>query len=1104
MGIYLPVALPLNTTCERSSCDYVLANSDGLPFIWQDWMGDAFNRAAHQPRCFQVSHDDTVTRQTPHPRRCYAPASMVCSSSCPRPGVPIYPAPANVTRQNPVSPPILLARQRRRKLINITDSVSSLHHTPSSTDLPLSALADASSQISDPNFGLPKSTNPRHVVGYDCSDPLDIQPLRAQSQRHSCTIPSSPLNQRNATIAILQKSDLLRISLRQCVITETVVPYYCGVWSHGVFVHPWARFKQSVSVSQAECHSMWDKLLYVDPQNVPHKLRANATSTVFYNIAGRTVFLDDGAVACEGSTYTDSNGKPFYNMVVSAHREITLLTQPATVSQEGVIHVTRPDVFLSCSLNSEACSNTHGHFIWNRPAPDETCRYYQTRISSGIIMADQYGVDTFMSNDGSLIRLLIGDAVSTCGHVLHATNYPKLFVSLQDVHIPIFNRSLHPTDFSIYTYANQQDSWLYGYLTTYIRDEFQAVHYQSCQRRLLESNLAYDTLLAEQHGSIDGDTAALGGGWFVTTGGEAWFKHRCRRIIVSARSSSSCHASLPVSLSPSDTARFLLSRDLPPSTNISFFLEPHSRRLTTRGIAINCTRHFYGLYQGLNGNWIRSSPTLSFPDAPDILTSDAIRDLVVNRPEDFNFDEGGIYHSDDILRMETHLQSHRAIQDVSVALGRDAQAFQWTSSSSSGSPFSPAFYSNAILSFSPLGWLWDGLLQWGQFVSIIMGIVYIVKFFIWLYSCHGRLLLPIAIENAQARGNFFRHVYTAAFPPRRTSSRRPRSRSTSPPPPPMPLQSVSRSRSWDSIARARADIEELRNLVKTSTLQRRATPQGQTRDSSQHNPESVPLMFEMDNLTPAKTKTLPPPQIQTATAPDLTLPIQPRYPSLSPKPVVKHAARYSPPRRSNKHQKRSPPTPPPKPLLSQWIPPPTHHSWPQPQPNSSHSSKEELTTLQLNMSVPPPTTAHFPVLRPTSSTLHLPTTSPRISPTTQVTTTQQLHTTQGSAFAATQHLRNTQGSSFSSVTVHTRTPSPTASTIEFRTLRRQLECLITDVTNVPANLASTARHNLIFNMKTAYTHLEQAAISGQSVDHWHGQLQTFRREALLLDPSHMS
>jgi hypothetical protein len=160
-----------------------------------------------------------------------------------------------------------------------------------------------------------------------------------------------------------------------------------------------------------------------------------------------------------------------------------------------------------------------------------------------------------------------------------------------------------------------------------------------CERAALIRGQAYARLAAEQRAASDGETTALGGGWFATAAGDAWYRYYCRLIWVQARHTSQCYSALPVILSSSDLQRYYTDRDLdlPKRINpkvgrggnqqeegeetkeIMFFLEPHTHRLTTVGIQITCVEEFAPLYRNTNNNWMRITSTISSSRTPIVI-----------------------------------------------------------------------------------------------------------------------------------------------------------------------------------------------------------------------------------------------------------------------------------------------------------------------------------------------------------------------------------------------------------------------------------------------------------------------------------------------------
>ena len=782
VGVYLPIELPLATACKQQECDQYLRLANGTSFKWAWWMKDSFDREQNQPRCYRATATGPQSMLKAVSSNCYQNHAVLCVTDCPTEGPPTFPSPLVVRNYFPKTPPMMQHRKRVTRLQdpNYNQSLDDFLAPPTINHSQLSPWS-LTPGYADPAPEIETTRDPKDLIAYDCTDPLDIQSFQMATQSQSCLLPSQPQHQRNASYFLLQKSDTIKLHLRQCRVMETTIPFYCGAWSHQTFAYPFLQIEEKVPVSPRECEDLWDTWTYVDPHKNVHHLIPNDTTRVYYLQAGASD-ISDGTIHCQGGRY-DFKGVTYENMVVAKSLTIQLLTQPASIDDNEVVHVLRPDILLSCPALDEKCvTNTAGTFIWKAPNSDQACRYHKLRHVTGITITDQFGVDTFMSTDNSLIRLLIKEATSRCGHVLLSTNYADLFLTA-DIYATIFDSPLPASEFSAFTYANQQDGFLYGFLTSYIRKEFQAVHYHACQRKLLDKQFNYDTLLAEQHGATDGDTAQLTNGFFVTVAGEAWYRHRCRKIIVTALSLPECYSAIPVSLSPEDLRRYKFYHRLDNTTTLQLFVEPHSRRITRRGIATECSHLFPALYKGLNGNWLALHPEVLVVDSPDILAADALQALHHNNPDDFNFDTGGIYTREDIAQMEARLHAQRAVQDVGFTLGRSAQSHNWLSNSAaSSSSFHPEQLFGplaGLVSFSPLRMLWDAILNWGLFCSVLTGIYYLVYILHWLLN-FTRNLFVAPVTPGQS---LIRHMWaTARATSTSTPIPRPFPRSTAPPP----------------------------------------------------------------------------------------------------------------------------------------------------------------------------------------------------------------------------------------------------------------------------------------------------------------------------------
>lgn len=796
VGVYMPIHLSIHVTCTAQSCDDYLQLADGSQFHWQPWMGNSFDRKPLQPRCFVFTPSPSTALYSVSPSSCYNYNTLVCMSRCPRRGTPIYPAPSNISAAAPQHPESvvnkIISRQKRLQQYNYDDVERDFFQTPETSinSQYMAELTDLHLLQTDPNFQVPRTPNPRHIVGYDCSNPLDVTPLRSDATIQSCNKTPRPKSQRNAEFLLLQSRDKVSIKVKNCVITETIIPHYCGMFSHSVFAPRWLQIEQDVSLSPEQCEQIWTNFKYVDPTGISHSIIPGDTKHVTYFAAGST---DDstGSIKCQGSSFR-YQGRTYEDMVVTVQQKVTILKQPAEILDNDLVHIPRLAIKLACSASTLKCvSPNFGTFIWSLPS--NTCRYIKIRRTKGLIISDDSGQDTYMSNDGTLIRLALVNPTSKCGVVVYETNYARLFLTA-DLATDAFGDST-PHDLSIYTYANQQDGWLHGSLTSYIVEEFYKVHEYICRLLLSHGSSDYDRILAAQHGSIDGDTAFLGQGHFVTAAGEVYYRFRCSRIIVTARNSPSCYSSIPVTLSPADFNRYHLLHDLDSNNStIEFFLEPHSRRLTVRGIKIKCPALFKPMYTGLNGNMIRLNPELSFVDPPAVLSPESFRELSLSQPDNPDFDQGGIYEPEIIRSHEKYTTSQRAVQDVSHTLASSAQDHDWFSNSATAQALlDPLTLSNKLSSavqgllpdFPTLGLLWDSLVSWGSFCSVIMGIVYFLTLIGGCCSCCVKKLPLYHLTNffiylKNGTINLIQQLLQALRPPPQTD---PRYQSTNPPVP---------------------------------------------------------------------------------------------------------------------------------------------------------------------------------------------------------------------------------------------------------------------------------------------------------------------------------
>jgi len=242
LGLYLPMHLTLQLECHETACDGYLLLANNSAFQHAPWMLSTFDRDHHQPRCFKIA----ARHDSPNPSvtsvACHEPLAALCQADCPRPGPPIAPPPIRLQRA------LTLEDGLEDDIRNLPASA----YTPALNDLPFFPT--------DRNFGAPKTTtNDFDFVGFDCSHPEDVTPVQMEHAVDPCGHPAPPLEQRNQSFVLLQKADRLEMAVTNCQISETIVPFYCGKWSHTVLANCLGYFpKRYNSASVSHCGETMD------------------------------------------------------------------------------------------------------------------------------------------------------------------------------------------------------------------------------------------------------------------------------------------------------------------------------------------------------------------------------------------------------------------------------------------------------------------------------------------------------------------------------------------------------------------------------------------------------------------------------------------------------------------------------------------------------------------------------------------------------------------------------------------------------------------------------------------------------------------------------
>ena len=641
--------------------------------------------------------------------------------------------------------------------------------------------------------------------GYDCSVPDNLTTVAA-GEPAPCRTRVAQADKEEGVFLLLQKARRHWMPIRRCSLSVTRMVHVCSpAASHTTLVTAEWVFDEVTPISYADCEQIWETQSLTNPYNHEEKwyIGLNSTTHVMafkrgYEAASH---YDNH---CRGGGFSQFRRMQYWpnqvskgikgilnNAVEAHHYRITTEEVWATTDEDGTIRVATEDITLPCKDDQERCvTKQRGTFLWNQPDGRDRCPMYKTRHEPllGYIMHKD-GQRVFLSGgDKSMVRLELKEQRAVCGSIVYSTDFPNLFLT-REIGYDLFQRDLHPSETSLASYVNLQDSFLFDELLTIFKATMSDLQNMECQydQKKQETELARKA--AEQRSMVDGDTTRLWGNQYVTSSGEVFFRYGCRPIEVRARTTEKCFNALPVTLKEEDFRHYISVRrsgkrrpdgvDQPAEdlaldrlTPDSFFLEPSSRRLTVRASPIRCVSPFAPRYRNINGRWI-AYESQRFVVAPDPFIIDDL-DWAVEMPlvnNSYDWHDGGLYDPDFINNYEAWSQTPHAGLGVMTALSSNVKPFI-DMAENSGGPQASSFFpdlenlpgSEALQYFS---WVWELFKAYGNLCSIVVGTVLLFRCFSWAGGVAFRLF------TGPIHGNICLHVIGAFFPSFRDCLRNP-------------------------------------------------------------------------------------------------------------------------------------------------------------------------------------------------------------------------------------------------------------------------------------------------------------------------------------------
>jgi len=570
------------------------------------------------------------------------------------------------------------------------------------------------------------------IEAFDCSTPANIHHVQVHKREPPCDRPVKATSAEPASFSVLQEALRTPLTGYRCVLTETRIPIYCGNYDHQTMALPLTSFNRQKQVDVEECRRLWqDQKVTIARTDQTFDLPHNKETTFYYEPYGKTYLK--AHVECTGETLR-ANGVKLRHMVVGVHRSYALFEVAMKTTEEGVITDVSHEVQLPCGKNKNGCITDEGTYFWDSPNDDQQCPVYRTRLSKGLLVTNDRGHRVFMSNDGTMIRLSISGEVMKCGHMVHATDYPRVFLAPPEPDA-LFQRPLPPSEMSILTYVNIQDQFLNADILDTLQDDLTAKETAACLKKKSDESIDYAQIVAEQRSPHGGESAHIGDGWMVTPAGESWIQFQCRPIMTSARIAPACYTSLPVHVSEADDKIFRAARDsTDTAAPLQYFVDPHTRQLTTKAVRTACQSDMAPLYKSANpATWIKVDPMLTLVPAPQLMRPYANAATDFARTEkDFSF--GGLYSPEAVEKMELFLHTHRVAKVLTADMAASALANDWDGTSDTTSawmtPSTIGLKVPATL-FDPFSWLAPFLEGYENFCSAIVMVIITFRIGCW-------------------------------------------------------------------------------------------------------------------------------------------------------------------------------------------------------------------------------------------------------------------------------------------------------------------------------------------------------------------------------------
>ena len=673
----------------------------------------------------------------------------------------------------------------------------------------------------------------RHsLIAYDCADPMEV---RAYS-----SVPEEPCETRRTTVTtenptkfqLLQKENRRYIGGHSCTLSRTSIEYNCGSYDHPELDPTTWTIEMPVPVSQQMCRQWLDekqyrplkyswKMYHDSQEDLLLPLELNEPAQLRYLTEGHT-FVKWGLptdahyqVGCAGTTREPYKGYPMPRVVATF--DTVTIRNVSLYEEEGRMVDQERQRRLPCEWLDGYCRAEGISYTWSVEDP-QYCEVALVKEFEGHRLlanaSEEHDVLTTRNvkaivslGSTEKIRLRDEGPNSQCGRVVIKTNLPGIFLYplqetdpqgniIVDNHRSAFSRKIHPSEVELEKYIANRDEFLYYDITAQAEREFDALLHQECLRRQEEAKKAH---FFEQ-GMPGYQPFLLQDGIFSTRSGEVNYRYRCQARTVHPVSARRCFNKLPVVLR---AARTLGSKSFNFTNSITYYMDPDSRLISPVASEIPCATLFPAAYRTQQG-WIVATPEIHPAPTPLPLPLPAARrnESVF---QDRDYTQGGLYESETLAALQDFLMAPLIREAVTYKLAYQVRNLQ-PGNQHLVTPmdmFPQEIIDAASWRQLLFGGWWGWLEEWGQIVSVLLGLYYAYVFLKAgltacfslgvLYQEHGlspNLLWGLGLGRKLFPMRFYRRwreFQRGSHPRTRTTGDIPLAALTAPRPPPRPL-----------------------------------------------------------------------------------------------------------------------------------------------------------------------------------------------------------------------------------------------------------------------------------------------------------------------------